>query len=252
MVAGFLGRNDMFRFTATALVALSATAPMFAQEGNQPPGRRGGGRGMFGMMQPIGASFINDLQMKEVQEDLKLSDDEKAKLGPLKDELTEGDKKFAESMQDVSREERMEKNNARRAEVEKLVKEALGDKFARFSQIRMQLDGAFAAVTRNREVREKLDITEDQTTQLREAMQGMFGAPGGERPSPEKMREMMEEMQKKQAEAVDKTLTAEQKKKWDEMIGAKISYKRPPMQPGQGGGRRPRGDGDSEKKPPMI
>ena len=154
-------------------------------------------------------------------------------------------------MRDVAREERMEKNNARRAEVEKLVKEALGDKFARFSQIRMQLDGAYASITRNREVREKLDVTEDQMGQLREAMQGMFGAPGGERPSPEKMREMMEEMPKKQAEAVEKTLTAEQKKKWEEMIGAKITYKRPPPQAGQGGGRRPRGEGDAEKKPPV-
>ena len=81
----------MIRFAAAAALALATALPAFAQEGKQPPGGRGGGRGMFGQP-PIGASFVQDLQMKEVQEDLKLSDDQKAKLGPLKDELTEGDK----------------------------------------------------------------------------------------------------------------------------------------------------------------
>jgi hypothetical protein len=232
----------MGRYLAAALCVLAAGSATFAQDEKQPPGRgRGGqfGRGGFG---PIGASYIRDLEMKEVQEDVKMTDAEKGKLPALKETLTEGDKKFAEEMQGVAREERMEKTNARRAEVEKQVKEVLGDQFARFHQIRLQFDGLFAAVTQDKEVQEGLKITEDQRAELQEAMRNSFPRPepGAERPSPEKMREMMEEMQKKRAEAVEKVLTADQKKKWEEMIGAKVTYKRPPMQPG-GGGRRPGG-----------
>ena len=233
----------MTRYIVAALCAFATSGVTFAQEEKQPP--RGQGRGQFGRLGAIGASYLVDLNMKEVQEDLKLSDDDKKKLGELKTELTEGDKKFGESLQGVAREEMGEKMNARRAEVVKQVKDVLGDKYTRFHQIRLQLDGAFASVTRNREVAEKLEISDDQRNELQEAGRGAFQRPepGAEPPSREKMQEMIAEQQKKQAEAVEKVLTADQKKKWEELIGAKVTYKRPPQQFG-GGGRR----GNAERK----
>jgi hypothetical protein len=232
----------MSRYFAAALCTVVAVGTTFAQ----PPG---GGRGMFGRG-GMGASFIQDLEMKEVQADLKLADADKEKIKALKESLTEGDRKFAEETRDLEREERMEKINARRADVEKQVKEALGDKFARFRQIRLQLDGMFGSVLRDREVREALNITEDQQRELGEAMRGAFQRPepGAEQPSPEERRKMMEEAQKKQVEAAEKILTAEQKKKWEELIGEKVTYKRPQMPPP--GGRRPRGEKKEEPKPP--
>jgi hypothetical protein len=231
----------MNRFFAAALCTLVAAGATFAQ----PPG---GGR--FGGFGPIGASYVQLLEMKEVQEDIKATDADKDKLKTLKEALTEGDRKFAEEIQGVEREERMEKTNARRADVEKQVKEALGDKYTRFRQIRLQLDGVFGSIMRDREAREALNVTEDQMREFGESMRGAFPRrePGAERPSPEERRKMMEEMQKKQAEAVEKILTAEQKKKWDELVGAKVKYKRP--QP-PGGGRRPEGEKKEETKPPL-
>ena len=231
----------MSRYFAAALCTVVAVGTTFAQ----PPGGRGG----FGRFGAIGASYVQLLEMKEVQADLKLADSDMDKIKSLKESLTEGDRKFAEETRDLQREERMEKTNARRADVEKQVKEALGDKYTRFRQIRLQLDGMFGSVTRDREVREALSVTEDQLRELREAAMAGFQRPepGAERPSPEKMREMMEEAQKKQAEAAEKILTAEQKKKWEEMIGEKVTYKRPQQPPG---GRRPGGEKKEEPRPP--
>lgn len=232
----------MSRFFAAALCTVLVAGTTFAQ----PPGGRGG-FGRFG----AGASYVQLLDMKEVQADLKLAESDMEKIKRLKESLTEGDRKLAEELRDVEREERMEKMNARRAEVEKQVKEALGDKYTRFRQIRLQLDGVFGSVMRDREVREALNVTEDQMREFGEAMRGAFQRPepGAEQPSPEERRKMAEEREKKMAETADKVLTAEQKKKWDEMIGAKVTYKRP--QPQIGGRRRGGEDKKEETKPPL-
>jgi hypothetical protein len=221
----------MSRCFAAALCVLVAGAAA-AQEGR--------GRGQFGRFGAIGASYVQLLDMKEVQVDLKIANADK--LEALKKSLAEGDRKFGEEIRELEPQERMEKMNARRADVEREVKEALGDKYARFRQIRMQLDGMYGTVMRDREAREALSVTEDQMRELGEAMRGAFPRPepGAEQPSPEERRKMMEERQKKMTEAADKVFTAEQKKKWDEMVGEKVTYKRPTAPPG--GGRRPRGD----------
>jgi len=286
----------MKRFCAAMVCAALASGAALAQDEKQPPGggrggRGGAGRGGFGggmFGGGFSASYTQLLEMKEVQEDLKMSADEKGNIPVLKEELAEGDKKFGETLQGVEREQMMEKFNERRQEIEKQIKEVLGDKYTRFHQIKLQLDGMYAAVTRDKEVQDALNVTEDQKTQLREAArppegQGGRGGGGAFRfnagdgpPSEEKMKEMreqmqkgMEEMQKRQAEAIDKVLTPDQKKKWDDLIGTKVTYKRPAPQfggfgrsgaGGQGGGRRGnRGGGDNpppsdggEKKPPQA
>src|SRR5687768_8851080 len=144
----------MSRFTLGALFALATSATALAQEGKRPPSGRDSTAGLPGS---YGAFFIEDLRMKEVQEDLKLTADEKAMIGSLIDALKSGDKLFGELNQGVTREEMKEKNLARQAEVEKLVKDVLGDKYTRFRQIRLQLNGAFGSVLRDPEVRQKLE-----------------------------------------------------------------------------------------------
>jgi Spy/CpxP family protein refolding chaperone len=287
----------MKRFCVALACAALASSAAVAQDEKQPPGggrggRGAGGRGGFGggmMFGGMSASYVQLLEMKEVQEDLKMTADEKGNIPVLKEELADQDKKFGETLQGVERDQMREKFTERAQEIEKQLKEVLGDKYARFHQIKLQLDGIYAAVTRNKEVEDALNITEDQKTKLREAMRppegerGKGGAGGGFRfnagdgpPSEEKMKEMreqmqkgMEEMQKRQADAIEKVLTPDQKKKWDDLIGAKVTYKRPTPQfggfgrgqgGGAGGGRRgKRGGGDNpppadgaEKKPPLT
>jgi hypothetical protein len=274
------GRNRMTRFIAGSLIALLAAGTSFAQDEKQGEGRRkrgqggqrgeggqggrggfqggiggfGGGGMMFGGMS---GTYIQILEMKEVQDDLKLSADEKGNIPLLKDEFAEGDKKLGEEMRggNVDREAIGEKINARRAEIQKQLKEVLGDKYTRFNQIKLQLDGLYGAVTRDKEVQDALSVTEDQRTQLREAMRPA-GGEGGRRfdfgggpPSEEKMKELRDEMAKRQNEALDKVLTADQKKKWEDMIGPKIAYKRPEPKMDMtrfGGGRGNRRPGGSE------
>src|ERR1044071_624610 len=112
----------MKRFGAALLCAAMATGAAFAQNEKQPPGGQppgGGGRGFargggFGMFGGIGSSYVRDLEMKEVQEDLKMTADEKGNIPVLKEELAEGDRKFGESLQGLEREQMMEKMNERR------------------------------------------------------------------------------------------------------------------------------------------
>jgi len=223
----------MNRFFAAALCVLAAGTTIA-----QPPG---GGRGMFG--RGGAALYIQTLDMKEVQEDLKLTDADKEKVKTLVTTLREGDQKFREGLQDLSPEERREKTTARRTEIEKQVKEALGDKYTRFHQIKLQLDGMFASVMGDPEVRKAMDVTEDQLREIRESFQ--FPGPDA---SQEERAKAFQEGQKKMAEAAEKVITADQKKKWDELVGAKVTYKRPQM---QGGGRRKGGDKGGDEKPPM-
>lgn len=257
----------MGRYFAAALCAVAVTGASFAQDEKQPPGGGRGGRaggqfqfGRGGMGGGFGSAILRDLEMPQVQEELKLSADEKGNIPLLKEELAEGDKKFGESLQGVAREEMTAKIGERRAEVEKQIKEVLGEKYTRFHQIRLQLDGMFAAVSRDKEVQEKLNVTDDQKKELIEASRPPEGAggrggfrsftPGDAPPSPEKMKELMEEgqkrmeeMQKRQNEAVEKVLSADQKSKWDELIGTKITYTRPKMQMQFGAGRGAPGGG---------
>jgi len=221
----------MSRYFAAGLCVLLAAGSSFAQP---PGGGRGGMRG-FGS-----AVYVQTLEMKEVQEDLKLTDADKEKIKTLKTTLNEGDQKMREGFQDLSPEERREKMTARRTEIEKQVKEALGDKYARFHQIKLQLDGMFASVMADADVRKAMDVTDDQMREIRESLQGAFQPPGQDA-TPEERRKAMEEGQKKMAEAVDKALSADQKKKWDTLVGEKVTYKRPNPQ-GGGGQRRPRGE----------
>jgi hypothetical protein len=277
----------MARIIAATLFAVAVTGATFAQEEKQPPGGgrggRGGGqfgqggRGGFAMFGGAGTGVMQILEMPEVQNDLKLTADEKGNIPLLKEELAEGDKKFGESLQSVDREARIEKMAERRAEVDKQIKEVLGDKYTRFRQIRLQLDGLFASLMSDKEVKDALNFTDDQRTQLFEAMRPPEGGSSfrftpGERPDPAKLKEMREQGQKRQQEALDKVLNADQKKKWEELIGPKVSYKKPEPQFGQGrgpggtgsegrarGGRGRRGEGnnpppggETEKKPPSA
>ena len=218
----------MIRFFAAALCAVGVTAPTFAQDATQTPGRDQCGPN-------LGASYIEVLEMLEVQADLELSPDDLANIPVLKEEVAEGDMKFGQSLQRVAPEDIPEKLNARRSEVEKQFKEVLGEKYARFRQIRLQLDGLFVAATTDKDVQDLLRVADEQLIRLGEAI-GVGAArpnPNEGPPSPEKTKARMEALQKRRAEAVEKILTTEQKKQWEVLVGAKIDYKRPQSPFGQ-------------------
>jgi len=295
----------MTRILAASLVALAAVGPTYSQEEKQPPGGgrergRGQGGGRFGVQGPGGLGgggavtmmgggmsfgYVQLLEMKEVQEDLKLTADEKGNIPLLKEEFAEGDKKLFEGFTPGSggdRDAMREKFTARRVEIEKQLKEVLGDKYTRFRQIKLQLDGLHAALTMDKEVQDTLGFTEDQKTKLQEAIRGdggRGGAGGGggnqfkfspadfqDEAKMKQFREDMakrgEERAKKMAEDAEKALTEDQKKKWEELIGPKVAYKRPQMKfdggsmrfgggrGGEGGrGRRGGGEGGNASPP---
>jgi hypothetical protein len=295
-VGGFKTKTrefEMIRMFAASLVALAVVAPTFAQEEKQPPGgeregrgkgrQRGGfggaqgpggfGGGMMMMGGGISGSYVSLLEMKEVQEDLKLTADEKGNIPLIKEEFSEGDKKLFEGFQPGSGGEGFrEKMAARRAEIEKQLQEVLGDKYTRFRQIKLQLDGLYAALTTDKVVQEALGITDDQKTKLQEAFRGDRGgqgAPGGGtqfkmsredwqdeakmKQFAEEMKKRGEERMKKVAEEAEKVLTPDQKKKWEELIGPKVTYTRPApkmdgMRFGGAGGRGERGEGGRGKR----
>ncbi|HVJ82385.1 MAG TPA: hypothetical protein VNC50_15050, partial [Planctomycetia bacterium] len=196
----------------------------------QPPGGRGGGM-MFGMMGGGSAYYIHLLKNADVQKELKFTDDDKAGIALLEKEFEAGEKKFREDNADLfqdrdRRDEVREKMTKRNEEVMKQLKEVLGDKHARFNQIRLQLGGLSGAMM-DPEVRKTLAITEEQTEKQREAgrkMREEMPRPdfsvfqSGDEEAIKKAREEMtkrgEEMRQKMDKATDEILTAEQKTKW--------------------------------------
>src|SRR5258708_1427739 len=204
-----------------AVVALVA-APALAQR--QRPGGGGGGFG--------GGNLLTN---KSVQEELKLTKDQKEKV----DEL--GKKNAAliqEKMKDVPREERREKMAAVMKEVNEANKKALGsilkdDQQKRYKQIQVQVMGIRAFS--NPDTQKALNLTEEQKTSIKEISEGIQKKVADETKDLEgrerftKGREIREKLNKEAMGQIASKLTAEQKKTWKELTGDKFDYK--PEQP---------------------
>jgi hypothetical protein len=197
--------------------------------------------GSFKMPPPPGVSqdTLSLLEMKEVQKELQFNDDNLAELALLKKELEDGDKEFSESIKGLPFQEWGPKFNERRKEVEKLIKEVLGEeKWQRYRQVRWQLDGIGMAVLMHKEVQEALGIDKEQLQKFSEAARPKFDAKSFQPPKfdgppdPAKIQEYvaksMENAAKERNEKILALLTSEQKSKWDQLVGKKIDFKRPP------------------------
>ncbi len=231
-------RNVCAKVLTIGLVVLAAS-PAFAQQ----QGRQGrGGRGGFGGGMQVTAAQL--LGMEKVQEELKLTDDQKAQFTKITDKYKAD---IAQARTDQNREKGAELRKAEGEEMDKAVPTVLKpEQVTRLKQLEVQRAGL--AAFNKEDVQTALKLTDDQkksikdsTEELTKDVQEMFQSAGGDRT---KMAENMAKVQTMQKEALEKTvnsLNADQKKEWKELNGEKFEF--PAFGGRPGGGRRPSGAG---------
>ncbi len=217
---------------ATLVFATGATAMA------QPP-QRGGGRGFGGGFG--GTAFL--LGMEPVQKELALTDAQKETFNKLREEARAGG---GGNFRDMSEEERAKlrtQMEERAKKTEETIKATLDAKqYARLTELSIQQAGVMALS--RPDVVEKLKLTDDQKSKLREVAEANRG-PGGGRggfntnASEEERRKAMEEARARREKTEADTmavLTEEQKKAFEELKGKKFEF------PAFGGfGNRPAG-----------
>lgn len=267
----------MKRFLGVGLLLL-VTSIAAAQD--QPRGRGGFGGGGFGFGGGGGTTFL--LQMDDVKKELKITDEQQKKLTEIGDasrkEMQASFGSFnREEFQKLSEDERRKRGDEMRKKAEEAGKKSQAEvakvldakQNERLGQLALQREG-INAIGRT-EVAEKLGLSGDQREEIEKIIQasrptGGFGGFGG---SEEERRAAFEKMQKAREKAqsdLTAVLTAEQKAKWDAMLGAKFEFANrgfggpggrgpggaPGGQPGggrgQGGNRRPTEEKPEDKK----
>ncbi len=228
-------------FTAVLAVTVAGAAQAQRPQPGQPGagGRAGGGGVQIGLV----------LTNKDLQDELKVTDDQKSKLKDVTAKQTEMTKKMADlrsggqpdrtKMQEVIKE-----MTALTEEVKKVTDEVLtADQKKRFKQLEIQAMGVRAFA--NADVVKELAITDDQKKALKEVadataketadLRKELGLPaqggrpmgGGTATPPDaealkKFAEKSKPMTEAALEKSVKALTADQQKKWTEMIGVKF------------------------------
>jgi Spy/CpxP family protein refolding chaperone len=211
------------------LVAVSGLSSVKAQ----PPG---GGPGGFGF--GFGGGLADVLRREDVQKELELLDDQVEKLRQLgesqRDRMRE---KFA-GLQDVPREDRMEKARELMRKAQQDTEEEIGKILLPFQmkrakqlafQIRMR-GGATRAMLSD-PVAEELGLTESQKERIRTKAEQLE----------EELRKKIAELRTQAQDELLKELTPPQQAQWKEMVGDPFEFQRiefPRLgggQPGQGG-----------------
>lgn len=243
----------MTRLMTVCVAALALTASTaWAQPGQ--PGRGGPGGMMGGMMggQNMGLMLLANPQ---VQKELELVDDQKAKIKELSDKLQADMREAFTGMRDLSQEDRQKKmeelrkkGEERMASLQKEVdKVLLPQQQKRLKQIRFQVLGDRALS--DAEIVKELGITDEQKTKLeaiakesRDATQklyeGVRDLPQAERQA--KFTELREKMDTARKEVQEKTLavlTDAQKAKLKELKGAEFKLDTRQMFQGRGGAK---------------
>jgi|GEM_PF-1109406 len=217
----------------TLLAVASLTAAFLAslpasEASAQPPGGRGRGMGMGGMM-----SHASLLRQEAVQADLGLSADLKTKIAAELPERAPGGGGGGGNPRDMTDEQRqkwMEERRARNAEDDKKIAGLLDAKqLERLKQIRVQALGAGALMDET--LTKELSITDDQVAKFQSAMQEMRQGGGGGGGNPGEMRAKMT------AKAME-ILSADQKAKLEALKGPAFDVSKLQMR-GPGGGGRP-------------
>ena len=178
--------------------------------------QRGRGRGFGGR----GLSVLSVAAVPEAAAELQLSDEQTAAAKKLSDEYNAARSSLFAGFRDLSddqRQAKMQEYREQTAAKEKQLAEAVGEeKFKRLGQLALQTSGLAIAVF-NDEVAEKLGVTEDQQTQIREASRDYFG----------QLRDADDAERAKLAaslnEKVRSSLNEEQLKAWKEMVGEPAS-----------------------------
>jgi Spy/CpxP family protein refolding chaperone len=201
-----------------SLIAFVATD----SNAQRPGGGFGFGRGMtgFGLLQNTG-----------VQEELKITEDQKGKIKTAGDELREKyPLGFGFGKKDAKRpsKEELEKTFKERSEAEKKAIAAIltREQATRLKQIERQQDVARTLTTDEDAIKE-LKLTDEQKTKIKDLadenqkeMRGLFGGGGGGKGGFNKEAiEKMQTLRKELKEKTMKVLTEDQTKTWTAMIG---------------------------------
>jgi hypothetical protein len=209
--------------------------------------QRGGGRGGFGR-----GGLSGLLNMKEVQQELKLSDEQVDKAKKVAQDVQMKHQEDFQKLQDVPREDRF----AKMAEIQGQVRDETikdlsdvlkPDQIKRLKQlvIQQQANSPFGGGPRvflSPDVEKKLKLTDKQKDDLKtiaddyqKDVREMFQGGGGFNAE---NRKKMEEMRKDVMTKATEQLDAKQKKQWEEMTGAPFKFPAPMRRGGGGGGGR--------------
>ena len=215
------------RISRWVMVALFVVSAVLVVEAQQP--RQGGG---FGQVNTTNAVLTN----KDLQEELKVTDAQKEKLKGASEKLTELGKKRAEAFKggfkNVDKEKAAEfqkESEAVNADVKKSVEEVLtSDQKKRLKQIDLQAKGL--AAFSDEAVAKELSITDSQSSKIKGVMEEYAkdtkdlrgGGKGGgfDKEKAAENQKKREKLTKAATADIEDALTAEQKGKWKEMVGA--------------------------------
>jgi len=238
-----------FVSVAASAVLVAAASLAFAQG----PGGAGGGRRMggFGMQGGMMGGGLGLLRITEVQTELKMTPPQIAKVDEAQQTVREATREvFQGGFQQMSQEER-QKAMLKMEEIQSKAVAGILDQIQlkRFKQLELQRMGPSAILRPS--VAKELGVTEQQQAKVRELqqkqgeeMRSMFQG-GFQQMSQEERQQLgqkLQEMRKKNEEAILGVLTPAQKTKWTEMLGKPFKF--PEMGPGMGGRRnRPGGAG---------
>lgn len=223
---------------SAVLLAISSS-PLLAQPG---------GRGGFGGGGDMGGLLRND----EIRRELEVTDDQLADLEAMGEDLRNEMRSMFEGMRDLSPEERQERFQTMRQDMEDIRADAeqrMGDillphQLARLKEINLQqqvrrggLQGALQG-----QVADELGITDEQREQMVEKAQELQ----------QEMQAKIEEMRKEAQDELMSLLTADQRAKLESMMGSEFEMEQRTFGGfGQGGfgqgsgrfgGQRQRGD----------
>lgn len=238
-------RRSIVVLSAAAL--LVASIGLAAAQGPGGPGRRQGGM-MAGRMGMMGGG-LNLLRIAEVQQELKMTQPQIAKLDGAEQTLGESMRELMQGFREMAPEER-QKGMVKMEELQDKAVAGVLDQtqLKRYKQLALQRQGAMALLRPS--VAKELGITEAQRTQMQELQQQQRQARGdmprgnfGEM-TPEELRKMAQqrrEQQEKNSQALLGVLTPAQKTKWTEMIGKPFKFPEMGMGMNRRGGNRPGG-----------
>lgn len=261
------------RFEVVGLALFCVLAASITAEGQQ---RRGGGPGggfggPGGGMGRMGGSLML-LRSEQVQQELKLTDDQKTRLQQLGEKLrTEMRERFA-SLSNLSDEQRRARMNemreqmqkeaeTREAETFKQIAEILQpEQLKRLKQIQLQLEGPSAL--RRPEVAEAIGLSADQKAQLEQlatesqaaTMKLWEGIQGLDREQRQQrfaeLRQKGQEQREQFEQKAMAVLQPEQKQKLGEVFGEPFELDRSQLfqDRGRDGGRRRSDRGDSQQR----
>ena len=226
----------MSRWYRTGVVVVAVCACVLAANwaAAQPPNRARGG-GMGGMM---GGGMMSAalLRSPQVQQELRLTDDQKAKMQEAGQQMM-GDFADLQNADPAERAKKME-------EVQKSISDKLNailtpEQTKRLKEISLQVQGAAALL--DPEVSQQLGITEDQKQQLQDLQEKMKGQFGELRNAAPEQRQAKFQQLRRDAEAdAMNILTPPQRDKFEQMKGAKVDIDLSSL---MGGGRGPGGPG---------